>query len=58
MPDYDQNLENLSIAISPPLAEDLLHVARQSGRSVSHLTEKALVPYLKDERGTDYRCQK
>ena len=26
MPDYDQNLENLSIAISLPLVEDLLHV--------------------------------
>jgi acetolactate decarboxylase len=53
MPDYSKDYENLNISIPKPLAGDLLHVARQSGHSVSQLTEKALVQYLKDERGTN-----
>ena len=50
MPDYGKDHEILNISIPRPLAEDLLHVARQSGRSVSQLAEKALIQYLKDER--------
>ena len=53
MPDHGEDHENLNISIPRPLAEDLLHVARQSGHSVSQLTEKALAQYLKDERGTN-----
>ena len=51
MSDHTQDYEDLNISIPRPLAGDLLHVARQSGHSVSQLTEKALVQYLKDERG-------
>lgn len=50
MPDHAQDYENLNISIPRPLAGDLLHVAQQSGHSVSQLAEKALVQYLKDER--------
>ncbi len=53
MPDRRNNYENLNISIPRPLAGDLLNVARQSGHSLSQLTEKALVQYLKDERGTN-----
>jgi acetolactate decarboxylase len=53
MPDYGGDYESLNISIPKPLAGDLLHVARQSGHSVSQLTERALVQYLKDERGTN-----
>jgi len=51
MPDQAQDYENLNISIPRPLAVDLLQVAQQSGHSISKLTEKALVQYLKDERG-------
>ncbi|MEI8172615.1 MAG: hypothetical protein WCH07_03925 [Deltaproteobacteria bacterium] len=51
MPVHGKDYENLTISIPQPLSGDLFHVARQSGHFVSQLTEKALVQYLKDERG-------
>jgi acetolactate decarboxylase len=50
MPVHGKDYEDLNVSIPRPLTEDLLRVARRSGCSVSQLTEKALVQYLKDER--------
>lgn len=51
MPDHSKDYEDMTISIPRPLAEELLQVAKKSGRSLSQLTEKALVHYLEDEGG-------
>ena len=50
MSDHSKDYDNLDISIPRMLAGDLLNVALHSNQSISQITEKALIQYLKDER--------